>query len=65
MCPLKTSVAGLTCLLMVAFEAASLTGGGRERDQMRVKSLIQRGEREKKICKKAAFDESREFLNRP
>lgn len=36
-CPLKTSVAGLTCLLMVAFEASSLT---EERDQMRVKSLI-------------------------
>lgn len=46
-CPLKTSVAGLTCLLMVAFEAASLTGGGRERDQMGVKSLIQRGERDR------------------
>lgn len=59
-CPLKTSVAGLTCLLMVAFEAASLTG---ERDQMRVKSLIQRRERGEKNL--SAFDESREFFNRP
>lgn len=32
-CPLKTSVAGLTCLLMVAFEAASLTGERERSDE--------------------------------
>lgn len=60
-CPLKTSVAGLTCLLMVAFEAASLTG---ERDQMRVKSLIQRREGGGgEICQPLMKAES--FSNRP